>query len=479
MPTILVVDDDANLRFAFGRILDPRKYRIDEAESGEEALRKLKERSYSAVFLDLRMPGRSGLDVLPAIRTLNPKVPVIMMTAYGGTEDAIEAVKRGAYDFILKPFDVEEIRRLAEQADTAYRLMTRAVRMEVQDAELPEEADTLVGRSRPMQEVYKQIGRVASSDASVLIIGASGTGKELVARAIYHHSKRADKLFLAVNCAAIPEGLLESELFGHERGAFTSAEQRRLGKFERAHGGTLFLDEIGDMSPVTQSKILRVLQDGVIERVGGSEPITVDVRIVAATHRDLPDMVAKGTFRADLYFRLNVFTINLPSLNDRRDDIPQLVRYCVRRSSARQNKSIEHVPQETVARLMAHDWRGNVRELENVIDRAVIVTAGTTLLPESISFQETAPHPVDSAANELTNEHLLDLVFERLVAAYDDGHGPSILTTVEHEMLIRALKYLDGNQAQAASVLGMSRQTLRNRLSSRDAGSGRNNADTE
>ncbi|MBD3299503.1 MAG: response regulator [candidate division Zixibacteria bacterium] len=464
--TVLIVDDDRNLRYALRRILEPNGYMVEEAGSAEEALDRLDPQRHSIVFMDLRMTGMSGLEGLKLIREIDTKIPVIIMTAFGTTELAIEAVKLGAYDFILKPFEVDDIVRLTEQASNAYRLMTRRVDMVQKPAPESQEADTLIGRSRPMQEVYKQIGRVAQSSATVLIRGASGTGKELVARAIYHHSNRNAQPFLAVNCAAIPEGLLESELFGHERGAFTSAEHRRIGKFERAHGGTLFLDEIGDMSTVTQAKILRVLQDGVIERVGGNEPIHVDARIIAATHRDLAQMIDSGGFREDLFFRLNVFTIELPSLDERKDDIPLLVQYFVARGNQQLGKSVTQIPDETISKLSEHNWRGNVRELENVIGRALIITNGPTLLPESIQFGDEV-QPVQSPDGEVTDEELLDRVFSRLAHQFDHESGDPILATLEREMLSRAMEREQGNQVHAAKLLGMSRQTLRNRLSAR------------
>jgi DNA-binding NtrC family response regulator len=470
MHRVLIVDDDKNLRYAFRRILDPELYEIDEAESGEEALKRLSEGAYSVVFLDLRMPGMSGLECLTRIQEIDNKIPVVIMTAFGTTELAIEAVKGGAYDFVLKPFEVDEIKRLAENAVNAYRLMAHKVDLPTEE-EHPSygDADTLVGRSRAMQEVYKQIGRVALSEANVLIRGGSGTGKELVARAIYHHSRRAEKPFLAVNCAAIPEGLLESELFGHERGAFTSADHRRLGKFERADGGTLFLDEIADMSPATQAKILRVLQDGVIERVGGTESIRVDVRIIAATHRDLPKMIEKGQFREDLFFRLNVFTIELPPLSERRDDIPTLIQYFVERGNQRLGKNVSQIPDETIAKLMNHEWRGNVRELENVINRALIISTGPTLLPESVSYADETQRE-KRPSRELGLSALLDAVFTRLADRYDRDPDSPILTVLEREMLHRALERERGNQVQAAKLLGMSRQTLRNRLAAESEG---------
>jgi DNA-binding NtrC family response regulator len=459
---ILLVDDDSNLRFAFKRMLDPQRYEIDEAPDGESALGLMAPEVYSAVFLDVRMPGLSGMEVLSRIKQIDNKVPVIMITAYGGTEEAIEAVQRGAYDFVLKPFEIDHIRRLVEQAVQAHTLMTRKVDVDAPDDEPPPDRDTLVGRSRPMQEVYKQIGHVSASDATVLILGASGTGKELVARAIYQHSPRADMPFLAVNCAAIPEGLLESELFGHEKGAFTSADHRRLGKFERAHGGTLFLDEIGDMSPVTQSKILRVLQEGIIERVGGNKPIPVDVRILAATNRDLPELIESGRFRDDLYFRLNVFSISIPPLSERSEDIPLLVRYAVHRGNRRLGKKVTDIPDETMQKLVSHPWRGNVRELENVLNRALIVSPGHTLLPEAITFADDPGSPVTSG--ELSGDYLLDLIFSRLRREFDKEGAAPVLEVLEREMLKRALSAVSGNQVQAARLLGISRQTLRKRL---------------
>jgi DNA-binding NtrC family response regulator len=471
MHRVLIVDDDEHLRYAFRRILDPEFYEIDEAGTGEEALKRLSEGVYSAVFLDLRMPGMSGLECLARIHEIDNKIPVVIMTAFGTTELAIEAVKGGAYDFVLKPFEVDEIKRLADHAVNAYRLMTHKVDLPTGEEQRPSygDTDTLVGRSRAMQEVYKQIGRVALSEANVLILGGSGTGKELVARAIYHHSRRAEKPFLAVNCAAIPEGLLESELFGHERGAFTSADHRRLGKFERADGGTLFLDEIADMSPATQAKILRVLQDGVIERVGGTESIHVDVRVIAATHRDLQKMIEKNQFREDLFFRLNVFTIELPPLSERRDDVPTLIQYFLERGNKRLGKNVSQIPDETIAKLTNHEWRGNVRELENVINRALIVSTGPTLLPESVSFSDDTAREA-RPSRELGLSALLDAVFSRLADRYDRHPDGPILTVLEREMLRRALEREHGNQVQAAKLLGMSRQTLRNRLAAEGGG---------
>lgn len=464
MPHVLIIDDDRNLRFAFRRVLDARTYTIDEAGTGEEGLAMAKTQPYDVILLDLRMPGMSGMEVLQKLLALDSKTPVIMMTAFGTTDTAIQAMKHGAFDFVLKPFDIDEIQRVVQHAADARRMMSRRVEV-IEDDRVSEatDTDTLIGRSRAMQEVYKQIGRVAQSDVGVLITGPSGSGKELVARAIYQHSKRSEKPFLAVNCAAIPEGLLESELFGHERGSFTSADHKRLGKFERADKGTLFLDEIGDMSAVTQAKILRVLQEGVIERVGGTEIIEVNVRIIAATHRDLPAMAREGTFREDLYYRLNTFTIHLPPLAERTEDIPLLVRYFIERECRRTGRPMVHVLPEAMDKLLSHSWRGNVRELENVVSRALIVTAGNTLLPDAVVLASPggaeAKHDLPSGDDEL-----LDVLFQRLAARHDKNPNETILSILEHEMLTRAMKRESGNQVQAAKLLGMSRQTLRNRL---------------
>lgn len=469
MPNVLIIDDDRNLRFAFRRVLDPKSFTIHEAGSGEEGLAMVRAQPYDVILLDLRMPGMGGIEVLQKLLELDSKTPVIMMTAFGTTDTAIQAIKLGAYDFVLKPFEIEEIQRIVRQAAEARRMMSRRVEVaEAEELHQFTESDTLIGRSRAMQDVYKQIGRVAQSDAGVLITGPSGSGKELVARAIYQHSRRSDKPFLAVNCAAIPEGLLESELFGHERGSFTSADHKRLGKFERAHKGTLFLDEIGDMSAVTQAKILRVLQEGVIERVGGTEVIEVDVRIIAATHRDLPKLAREGVFREDLYYRLNTFTIHLPPLSERREDIPLLVRYFIERECHHSGRPNVQVLPETMEKLTNHHWRGNVRELENVITRALIVTTGNTLLPDAIVLADAASQAA-KAQLPASDEELLDVIFERLAQRFARDPDMPILSVLEHEMLARALKRENGNQVQAAKLLGISRQTLRNRIAEDDS----------
>src|SRR5437016_5495576 len=324
MSKLLLIDDEVDVQYSFQRIFDSPEIELTTASSGEEGLKLIPKLKPDLVIMDVRMGGITGLETLRRIRQIDSKLLVILMTAYGTAQTAIEAMKLGAYDYLLKPFDVPRLREIVSNALKAARDMKQVVSypplLEKEDYELG-----IVGRSEPMQQVFKLIGQLAASDATALITGESGTGKELVARAIYHHSSRSEKPFLAINCAAIPENLLESELFGHEKGAFTGAVAQRAGKFEQANGGTLFLDEIGDMSGPTQTKILRVLQDGTFERVGGNQPNKVDVRIIAATNKPLEDAVAKGHFREDLFYRLNVVRVHLPALRERKSDIRLLV----------------------------------------------------------------------------------------------------------------------------------------------------------
>ncbi len=462
MAKVLVVDDDKNLRFSFRRLLDTRKFEIIEAASGEEALKIIGQTPPDLIFLDLKMPGIGGLETLAEIQKITRKIPVIIMTAYGTTDTAINAVKQGAFDFILKPFEVGRVKALAESALAAHRLMSEPVGWQPESGEKGE-GQMLIGQSKPMQEVYKQIGRVAASDVAVLIEGGSGTGKELVARAIYHHSTRAERSFLAINCAAIPDNLLESELFGFERGAFTSADHRKIGKFEQADGGTILLDEIGDMSLMTQAKILRILQDGTFERVGGTQTLTADVRIIAATNHNLIDLIKQGAFREDLFFRLSVFCIRLAPVRDRREDIRPLTEYFISRFNRELSKSITTVPEEVFEKLYRYDWPGNVRELENVVKRAVVVTTGDAILPESISFGPAA-EPEEWPAEEVSLEQLLDPVFSRLAADHQDDESVQLIPVLEKLLVTKALAYCQGNQVRAAKLLGMSRQTLRNRI---------------
>src|SRR5881396_2908698 len=364
MDRLLLIDDEADVQYSFRRIFDSPEIELNTAASGEEGLRLIPKLKPVLVIMDIRMGGLNGLETLRRLRQLDPKLLVIMMTAYGTTQTAIEAMKLGAYDYLLKPFDVPKLKQIIATALKAARDMKQVVSyqplLESEDYEVG-----IVGRSEAMQNVFKLIGQLAGSDATALITGESGTGKELVARAIYHHSRRNGRSFLAINCAAIPENLLESELFGHEKGAFTGANSQRIGKFEQCDQGTIFLDEIGDMSLATQTKILRVLQSGTFERVGGNQPIRTDVRIIAATNKPLEQAVADKQFREDLFYRLNVVRIEVPPLRDRREDIRLLVTYFLNKFAQHQKQAVKSISPNALAALEQYSWPGNVRELEN------------------------------------------------------------------------------------------------------------------
>jgi two-component system nitrogen regulation response regulator GlnG len=419
----------------------------------------------------------TGLETLRRLRQSNAKLPVIMMTAYGTTQTAIEAMKLGAYDYLLKPFDVPKLKQIITSALKSARDMKQVVSyeplLESEDYELG-----IVGRSEAMQNVFKLIGQLAASDATALITGESGTGKELVARAIYHHSGRNDKPFLAINCAAIPENLLESELFGHERGAFTGATMQRIGKFEQCNGGTIFLDEIGDMTSATQTKILRVLQSGMFERVGGNQPITVDVRVIAATNKPLEQAVAAKQFREDLFYRLNVVRIPIPPLRERREDIPLLVNYFLKRFAQGQSQPPKSISPGAVQSLAAYFWPGNVRELENVIQRALVISKGEAILPgdlpagivegkRSHSVETSSPTTAiaaRSAADETSGATDLAALARALFQWARRDNRLKVIPAVERELVIQALLETKGNQVQAAKILGITRATLRKRI---------------
>src|SRR5690349_13622347 len=384
MAKLLLIDDEADVQYSFRRIFDSAEIELTTAASGEEGLKIIPRLKPDLVIMDVRMGGISGLETLRRIRQMDSKLLVILMTAYGTTQTAIEAMKLGAYDYLLKPFDVPKLKEIINGALKTARDMRQVVSyqplLESEDYELG-----IVGRSEPMQQVFKLIGQLAASDATALITGETGTGKELVARAIYHHSHRSEQPFLAVNCAAIPEQLLESELFGHERGAFTGATGQRIGKFEQCNRGTIFLDEIGDMTPATQTKILRVLQSGTFERVGGNQPIRVDVRVIAATNKPLEEAVANKQFREDLFYRLNVVRIHLPPLRERRDDVRLLVNYFLRKLGPKPKS----IAPDALRALEQYHWPGNVRELENVMQRALVVAKGEAILPVDLPGEIT------------------------------------------------------------------------------------------
>src|SRR5690242_3328271 len=388
MSKLLLIDDEADVQYSFQRIFTSTEVELTTASSGEDALRLIPKILPDLVLMDVRMGGITGLETLRRIRQMDSKLLVILMTAYGTTQTAIEAMKLGAYDYLLKPFDfkVPKLKEIVGNALKAARDMKQVVSyqplLESEDYELG-----IVGRSEPMQQVFKLTGQIAASDATALITGESGTGKELVARAIYHHSHRSQQPFLAVNCAAIPEQLLESELFGHERGAFTGATLQRIGKFEQCNKGTIFLDEIGDMTPATQTKILRVLQSGTFERVGGNQPIKVDVRIIAATNKPLEQAVAARQFREDLFYRLNVVRIHIPPLRERAEDIRLLVNYFLKKFAKEESVSPRSIAPAALKALEKYHWPGNVRELENVIRRALVIAKGEAILVSDLPVE--------------------------------------------------------------------------------------------
>jgi DNA-binding NtrC family response regulator len=387
--SLLIVDDEEDVIYSFRRLLADEGYELLSAHSGEEGVQIFREKRPDLVLMDVRMAGIDGLQALQSIRKIDPKALVIIMTAFSSTGAAIEAMKAGAYDYVLKPFDIEKIKRLLREAMRSSESMKSVVSYQPLLSR-EDHQQGIIGKSDPMQAVYKEIGRVAAKNIPVLISGETGTGKELVARAIYHHSDRHEKRFIPINCGAIPETLLESELFGHERGAFTGAHARKIGKFEVADEGTIFLDEIGELPHSIQAKLLRALQEKEIERLGGTAPIKVDVRIIAATNRNLPEMIRRKLFREDLYYRLNVVNIELPPLRERIEDIPLLSEYFVERFAADYGGKFT-ISEEAVDLLMNYSWPGNVRELENVIKNSLVRAKGQVLLPGTSSSGRKPP----------------------------------------------------------------------------------------
>jgi DNA-binding NtrC family response regulator len=480
--TILVVDDDTEIRYSLSRVLSSRGYQVTEAPSGEQGVALVKKGPPpDLVLLDIRMGGIGGIEALQLIRSANPRQLVILMTAFGTAQTAIEAMKYGAFDYMMKPFDPQKVLALTEAA-----LKTRADLRAVGDYKPTINADDyregIVGSSMVMQDVFKVIGQVTASDVTVMITGESGTGKELVARSIWKHSHRAAKPFIAVNCAAIPDNLIESELFGHEKGSFTGATGQRLGKFELCDGGSIFLDEIGDMALATQTKILRVLQAGEIQRVGGTETIKVDVRVIGATNKDLEEMVKAKTFREDLYYRLNVVRIRMPALRERGGDLPQIVDFCLQNLVKQRKARVTKVSPEAMAILLRHNWPGNVRELENVIYRSAVIAQGDAILVKDLPLElraaltpdHAAPASATSAApfatepvastpavvqEVLTLETALNFVYASLESA--DG---GILGAVEQALISRALAAKPDDLVEVAKILGLTKAALQKKL---------------
>ncbi len=481
---VLIIDDEVDVHYSFRRLLEKEPLDILSAESGDEGIKMARKANPDLIVMDIRMGQQNGLDTLKELRQINPKQVVIMMTAYGTSQTAIEAMKLGAYDYVLKPFDIPHLKDLLFEALSAARAMKQIVAFPTKlNAE--EIRQTIVGNSTAMQQVYKLVGQVAPTTTTILITGESGTGKELVARAIYLNGSRVNKPFIAINCAAIPENLLESELFGHEKGAFTGALAQRIGKFEQCDGGTLFLDEIGDMPLTTQTKILRVLQEGEISRVGNNQSIKTDVRIIAATNKDLWQAVQQKQFREDLFYRLNVVRVNLPPLRERSTDLPILVAYFINKFRLKQPTGPSQIADDAMAAIQRYTWPGNVRELENCVQRAMVLASGNTItlanLPEEISrgYRTSGPgeapksptssvSPTGTAApatagTEAGKNNLAQAI-EALFEFSRNNKQFKLLPAAERELIVRALAETSGNQVQAAKLLGITRATLRKRV---------------
>jgi two-component system nitrogen regulation response regulator GlnG len=463
MSTLLVIDDEESLLYSFRQVFAGERMQVLTAATGADGLKQIRAHNPDVVVLDLQLPDASGLDVFQKLQALDAKKPVIFITAHGTTATAMEAMKRGAFDYLVKPVDLDRLSQIIDRAFDAARLMRVPAVLPVDDHE-----DRIVGRSLVMQEMCKAIGRVAPQDVNVLILGESGAGKELVARAIYHNSARADKPFLAINCAAIPEALLESELFGHEEGAFTGAHRRRIGKFEQCNGGTLFLDEIGDMSPSLQAKMLRVLQEQRFERVGSNETQQTQVRVLTATNQNLEKRVAEGSFRKDLYFRIKVVTIQVPPLRERQDDVAELAHYYLYRFDRELNLDFRSVAPEALDMLQSYSWPGNVRELQSVIKEAMLSASGHILLPEFLpeTLCESKPSREPASPGSL-NFDLCEFVEGVLERGETDVYA-KILNRVDRLVLTRVLRQTHGHQVRASEVLGLNRATLRTKMRALD-----------
>ena len=471
MPTLLIVDDEPAIQHAFQRAFGGGAITLRAATTAADAVALFDRERPDVVVLDVRLPDATGLETFHRLRKIDARTPIILITGHGTTDLAIAAMKEGAFDYLLKPLELAVLRELIDRAVRSSRLMrVPAALPEVEPA--PPAGDLLVGRCPAMQEVYKAIGLVARQDVTVLILGASGTGKELVARAIYQHSDRADRPFVAINCGAIPETLIESELFGHEKGAFTGADRKRIGRFEQANGGTVFLDEVGELPALAQVKLLRVLQEQQFERVGGEETVRTSVRVIAATNTDLEKLAEDGRFRKDLFFRLNVFTIRLPQLRDRGDDIPLLIDHYIRRFGQEFGKPVQSVAPETLAALRAYPWPGNVRELQSVLKRSLLHMRGSGLQPEDLPAGITGSpgYPPEFAgptgSAPLSGAFDWDAFVSSRIEAGADGLYADALERMEREVLVRVLRHTGGNQLQAAKILGITRGSLRTKIRS-------------
>ena len=456
---ILLVEDDQNIATGLKKVMQRDGYEVTLLARGDEGLTAGLNEAFDVVITDLKLPGLDGLQLVRELHQAKPKLPIVLITAHGTTETAIEATKWGAFDYILKPFEVDELLDVLARALETSRLMSDVI--EIGDAATTRTA--IVGNSRAMQAIYKEIGRVAATPVTVLIRGATGTGKELIARAIYQHSDRAYAPFIAINCAAIPETLLESELFGHERGAFTGADARRLGRFEQANGGTLFLDEIGDLNLNLQVKLLRVLQEKSIQRVGGKEPVAVDVRIIAATHRDLETAIQEQQFRQDLFYRLRVVTITIPPLDERKEDIPEMVKYFLKRYSAESGVTSPSIQPEAISFLQEQTWPGNVRELENTVRQALLLAKDYTINVGHIrEVLAKSRQPISSTGQ--THSAYISELLDRVERGDIENAFSKMLADLEPELYRQAMRRTQGNLTKAATWLGVTRLKMREKL---------------
>lgn len=464
MPTLLVVDDEPNVLYSLESSLRSPTLQVVTAGDAKNGIGLVRSGVPDAVLLDVRLPDMSGLDAFAEIQKIDPHLPVIMMTAYTTTDTAIEAIKRGAFEYLLKPVDLRQLRSVVDRAIELSQLSHIPAEFSGV-AQLETSAENIVGRSATMQEVYKAIGRVAATDVNVLILGESGTGKELVARAIHHHSRRTENPMLAINCAAIPETLLESELFGHEKGSFTGADRLRIGRFEQAHGSTIFLDEIGDMSGATQAKVLRLLQDQCFERVGGNQTIQTDVRVIAATNQNLEELVTAGRFRRDLFYRLKVFTVELPPLRERLDDFPLLVEHFIKLYNRDIGKNVRTMAPDAIRLLTAYHWPGNVRELQSCIKHAMVNARGDVLTLESFPNNlVTAADPANTQRKSTPGALDVNGLVHLLLRAGGREIYRDVQLAVDRAVLTEVLRHVQGNQVEASRLLGISRTTLRAKL---------------
>jgi two-component system nitrogen regulation response regulator GlnG len=481
MSSLLAIDDEAAILDCYLLAFSEAGYKVQTALSGAGGLEIIRSNPPEVILLDIDMPELSGLETYKLIRELDPKIPVIFVTGSGSTDTAIEAIRLGAFDYVLKPFRIDQLHEVVGRAMKVHRLMKVPAVMNAEGNDDSPAGDLMIGRCPAMQQVYKAIGRVAQQDVTVLVLGESGTGKELVARAIYSHSRRANGPFLAINCGAIPETLLESELFGHEKGSFTGATQRRIGKFEQCNGGTLFLDEVGEMTPLTQVKLLRLLQEQRFERVGGAETVQTNVRIIAATNVDLERAVEVGRFRRDLYYRLNVYSVSLPPLRERREDLPLLVEYFLKRYRKELDRVGTQIAPETMEMLRAYAWPGNLRELQSLLKFALLESTGPVIFPESLPGPVRA-QPVQHTAQKVSSSRQAtswENFLETSLTRGDPDLYARWQAMTDRMLFERVLQHVNGNLSRAAKLLGIHRVTLRTKINALGIASEAGGADPE